>query len=144
MLTANFTALTKMCTKLGSVSFHMSYFHIVCFLPSVGAGWLNLSFVIPMFPTSVLQIEDKLGYLILGSAFLGLRFEIMLQPLIYSWYAVTRLSAVQHACACQMLSSLLVIHISTCMHAHARTHSPTHTRTHARTHPHTHTHSRIA
>ena len=30
VLTANFTVLTNMYTKAGSVSFHMFYFHMFC------------------------------------------------------------------------------------------------------------------
>ena len=33
VLAGNLTVLTKMCTKVCSVSFHMSYFHMFCFLP---------------------------------------------------------------------------------------------------------------
>ena len=32
VLTGNFPVLTKMYTKVGSVNFHMSYFHMFCFL----------------------------------------------------------------------------------------------------------------
>ena len=33
VLTGYLPVLTKMCTKVGSVNFHMSYFHMFCFLP---------------------------------------------------------------------------------------------------------------